>query len=91
MYVNFARPYMASSRAAANGTKHLVHKLGFIQRDVDQAIFFKRMAHEKLIVVMVHVDNCTIASSTYELLVDLKVRMREYVEITDLGDLHWFL
>jgi len=71
--------------------KILVHELGFTQCDVDQAVFFKRMVDKKLIVVVVHVDDCTIAASTYEMVADLKARMREYVEITDLGELHWLL
>jgi hypothetical protein len=39
----------------------------------------------------VHVDNCTIAASTIRLVEDLKDGLRQHVEVTDLGTLHWML
>lgn len=54
-------------------------------------MFFKRDENEKLSVVVVHVDDCTIAASSLELVEDLKTRMKEHVEITDMGELHWLL
>ena len=42
-------------------------------------------------VVAVHVDNCTIAASTPELVTDFKDSLRKHVEVTDLGELHWML
>jgi Reverse transcriptase (RNA-dependent DNA polymerase)/gag-polypeptide of LTR copia-type/Integrase core domain/GAG-pre-integrase domain/Zinc knuckle len=68
----------------------LVNALGFIQVEVDQAVFFKQSG-DKLTIIVVHVDDCTIAATTIELVVDLKMRLREHVEITDLGELHWLL
>jgi hypothetical protein len=69
----------------------LVTELGFTRCEVDQAVFFKRDKNEKLSVVVVHVDDCTIAASSLELVEDLKTRMKEHVEITDMGELHWLL
>ena len=68
----------------------LVGALGFTRCDVDQAVFFKRSGAE-LTVIVVHVDDCTIAATTIELVVKLKSRLREHVKITDLGELHWLL
>ena len=68
----------------------LVGALGFSRCDVDQAIFFKRSG-TKLTIIVVHVDDCTIAATTVESVVELKSKLREHVEITDLGELHWLL
>ena len=55
--------------------KILIHSLGFTRCKVDQAVFFKSSADGKLTIIVVHVDDCTIAASTYELVSDLKARM----------------
>lgn len=44
-----------------------------------------------LSVVVVHVDDCTIAASSLELVEDLKICMKECVKITDMRELHWLL
>ena len=41
--------------------------------------------------VMVHVDDCTIAATSPSLIADFKSRVAGHVEITDLGELHWLL
>jgi len=66
----------------------LVGALGFIQVEVDQAIFLKQSG-DKITIIVVDVDYCEIAATTIELVVDLKTRLHEHVEITDLGELHW--
>ena len=71
--------------------KILADKLGFTQCDVDQAVFFSRSPPDKLIIIVVHVDDCTIASSSLDAIAQLKERLRMHVEITDLGELHWLL
>jgi hypothetical protein len=59
---------------------------------VDQAVFYKLLPQVKqLIVVAVHVDDCTIAASTTRLVEDLKARLSRHVEVTDLSELHWML
>jgi hypothetical protein len=66
--------------------------LGYMQSAVDQAVFFKLIPQPKhLIIVAVHVDDCTIAASTACLVEDLKARLARHVEVTDLGELHWML
>ena len=64
--------------------------LGFHCCDVDQAVFFRRNA-QMVIVVLVHVDDCTVAATNIKLVTDFKVRIAKHVEITDLGELHWLL
>lgn len=69
----------------------LVDKIGLTQCDVDQAVFFSRFTPDELIVVVVHVDDCTIAASSMDHITKLKDKIRTHVEITDLGELHWLL
>jgi hypothetical protein len=66
--------------------------LGFSCCSVDQAVFHKvNKAKNEVTVVAVHVDDCTIAASTPRLVEDFKAGLREHVEVTDLGELHWML
>ena len=66
--------------------------LSFKQCAVDQAVFYKVVKHKnQLTVVAVHVDDCTIAASTCQLVDDLIEGLRKHVEVTDLGKLHWML
>jgi hypothetical protein len=66
--------------------------LGYKQSEVDQAVFYKLLPQVKqLIVVAMHVDDCTIAASTVCLVEDLKARLSHHIEVTDLGELHWML
>ena len=69
----------------------MVDSLSFTRCEVDQAVFFKREMNGDLTIIVVHVDDCTIAASTLALVVDLKRRVGEHVEVTDLGELHWLL
>ena len=64
--------------------------LGFLQSDVDQAIFF-RCKGCAVIVVLVHVDDCTITATSINLIINFKTQILEYVNITDLDELHWLL
>ena len=66
--------------------------LNFSQCKVDQAVFFKwdRRKHE-LTIIAVHVDDCTMTATTIQLIHDLKDSLRQHVEVTDLGELHWML
>ena len=69
----------------------LVDKLGLTQCDVDQAVFFTRTKAGELIIIVVHVDDCTIAASSINTILRIKEQLRAHVEITDLGELHWLL
>ena len=68
----------------------LINNLGFKLCEVDQAIFIKQ-SKKTLIIIVIHIDDCTIATSALSLVVELKVQIRNRVEITDLGKLHWLL
>src|SRR5712671_5178116 len=66
--------------------------LGYEQSAVDQAVFYKLLPQVKqLIVIAVHVNDCTIAASTTCLVKDLKTRLSCHIKVTDLSELHWML
>ena len=44
-----------------------------------------------LIVVLVHVDDCTIVGKSLVVVERFKTEIAKYVEITDMGGLHWIL
>ncbi|THH14812.1 hypothetical protein EW146_g5573 [Bondarzewia mesenterica] len=71
-------------------TSIFMDSMGFARCQVDQAVFHKHK-DEELTIVVVHVDDCTIAATTISLIDDFKARLREHVEVTDLGELHWLL
>jgi hypothetical protein len=56
-------------------------------------VFYHHNGHKghTTIIVVVHVDDCTIAAFTLSLIVAFKRKIAQYVEITDLGELHWLL
>jgi hypothetical protein len=70
----------------------IFESLNFQKCSVDQAVFYKQdKSKNELTVVAVHVDDCTIASSSLRLINDFKAGLRKHVEVTDLGELHWML
>ena len=68
----------------------IMEKLGFLRCEVDQAVFFKQ-GKGRLIVVLVHVDDCSIVANSSSLVTGFKTEIAKHVNITDLGDLHWIL
>ena len=59
---------------------------------MDQAVYYKAAtASGGVIIVAVHVDDCTIAASEPCLVDDFKAGLSKHVEVTDLGELHWML
>ena len=67
-------------------------KLGFLRSEVDSAVFYRWDALLKLlIIILVHVDDCSIAGRPKKIIQKFKIKIQKYVEITDLGDLHWIL
>ena len=52
---------------------------------------FYRCDGTSLIIVLVHVDNCTIVATALPLINNFKASLVKHVEITDLGELHWLL
>ena len=66
--------------------------LGFSRCEVDQVVFYRRCeGMGVLIIVLVHVDDCTIVGKGQGLITRFKVEIAKHVGITDLGDLHWIL
>jgi hypothetical protein len=69
----------------------LIDKLGFTQCATDQAVFFRRRDPNEHTMVVIHVDDCTMATKSISHVDELKAMIRKHVEITDLGQLHWLL
>ena len=66
--------------------------LGFKHCSVNQAIFYKVDQDWKtLMVVAVHVDDCTIAASSKNLIKELITGLHKSLEVMDLSKLHWML
>lgn len=64
--------------------------LGFSCCDVDQAVFFKREGWA-IIVILVYIDDCMIVVTSITLITNFKTWILEYMEITNLDELHWLL
>src|ERR1700678_3166359 len=64
--------------------------MGFKRCDVDQAVFYRRKGGT-LIIVLVHVNDCSIAGTSIALILKFKIEIAKYVTITNLGELHWIL
>lgn len=70
--------------------KIMVNNLKFKHCDVDQAIFYCHQG-TKLVIVLVHIDDCTIVATTSTLITQLKTKLSKHVKISNLGKLHWIL
>ena len=68
----------------------IMRLLGFLQCEVDQAVFYRRKG-TSLIIVLVHVDDCTIVATSMHLIENFKAAIAKHVEISVLGELHWIL
>lgn len=68
----------------------MLTKLLFSRCDVDQAVFY-RHTNAATMIVLVHVDDCTIAATAPALVNQFKAGISKHVEITDHGELHWLL
>ena len=65
---------------------------GFVRCEGDQAVFYRHCKKTRvLIIVLVHVDDCSIAGKTKSLVKRFKVEMAKFIDIMDMGDLHWIL
>jgi len=66
--------------------------LKFQRSEVNQAVFYRRDAGKGiLIIVLVHVDDCSIVATTQPLIDRFKIEIKKHVEISDMGALHWIL
>jgi hypothetical protein len=70
----------------------IMTKLGFSRSEVDSAVFYRRDEMLKiLIIILVHVDDCSIAGRPKKIIQKFKLEIQKYVQIMHLGDLHWIL
>ena len=70
----------------------IMTKLKFMRSEVDSAVFYRRDELLKmLIIILVHVDDCSIVGHLKSVIQKFKLEIQKYVQITDLGDLHWIL
>ena len=70
----------------------IMTKLGFSRCEGDQAVFYRRCEKTNvLIIVLVHVDDCSIVGKTRALIARFKVEIAKFVDITDMGELSWIL
>jgi hypothetical protein len=70
----------------------IMSKLGFDRCEGDQAVFYRRCEKTNvLIIVLVHVDDCSIVGKTKALVARFKLEIAKFVDITDMGELHWIL
>jgi hypothetical protein len=70
----------------------IMTKLGFLRCEGDQAVFYRRCEKTGvLIIVLVHVDDCSVVGKTKALVARFKVEIAKFVDITDMGELNWIL
>lgn len=62
--------------------------LDFTCCDVDRSVFFKISLGYKLTIILVYVDDCTIVATSIKLVDWVKSGIKEFVEITKLGEIH---
>jgi hypothetical protein len=72
--------------------KSILAELGLEQCKVDQAVFYRAGANKHaLLVVAVHVDDCTIAARTRHIIIEFIDGLKKHLDVTDLVELHWML
>jgi hypothetical protein len=70
----------------------IMTKLGFSRCKGDQAVFYRRCKKTNmLIIVLVHVDDCSIVGKSKALIKRFKVEIAKFINITDMGELHCIL
>ena len=70
--------------------KRTLANLGFHVSDADPSVFHACDGDHPTIIA-IHMDNCTIISSSAELVQDYKRKINTCHSITDLGPIHWLL
>ena len=66
--------------------KDILNKFGLVHSNADEGIFYKRD-----LVIVCHIDDLLIISPKLPLVEDFKKHVSKSVEITDLGEAHFFL
>ncbi len=64
--------------------------IGFKQSNYDHGVFYAQL-HAGLVVLAIHVDDCTITGNTQALLNTFKVKINAHYMMTDLGPISWLL
>ena len=92
--LHLLRPIYGLHQSACNWYKMLnatlKKRLGMTVCEVDQAVFFFRK-NKDLIVIVTHVDDLMIVTSTVDLMKKVKDEISKDFRITDLGEIHWIL
>jgi hypothetical protein len=68
----------------------LMDDLGFKRSEADPAVFFWRQGNDTMVIV-IHVDDCTIAGNSQKLIDDCKAKVKARYAMTDLGPTSWVL
>ena len=69
---------------------HLMAELGFIRSEHDPAVFHWRQGDD-IMVMVIHVDDCTIAGNSQKLIDKCKAKVKIRYTMTDLGPISWVL
>jgi hypothetical protein len=64
--------------------------IGFRKSEADPAVFYIHSSTH-IIILAIHVNNCTITGSSTTLLCDVKSKIKAKYEFTDLGAINWLL
>ena len=51
----------------------------------------KKLSGRNIFVIAVHVDDCTLAASKKSDIDDFKIKIKKFVDITEMGEAHWLL
>ena len=57
---------------------------------MDQAVFYWHNGNE-MIIIVVHVDDLTIMTSSMDLMERVKMVLKKKFKISDMGEIHWIL
>lgn len=71
--------------------KSIFKDIGLACSEKDQAVFYKNSPEDSKLIIAVHVNDCTIAATSFSMIQQFKSDFARHVEISDLGKLHWVL
>jgi hypothetical protein len=69
---------------------HTLANLGFCTSQADPAVFHAQVA-EEILILMIHIDNCTLMGSLSALITQYKQKLNACFPLTDLGPINWLL
>ena len=73
-----------------NSLSRSLADIGFQKSEADPAVFYAHVDND-IIVLAIHVDDCTITGSSESLQNQFKARIGEKFKLTDLGPISWLL